>query len=166
MARVCAIVTSMTPKLEPWPERKQVLVYCPPKRERLYRWLDVLKLIRFNPDFHFVCLGREEEELWPNQENRPLISDPAEYREVLCQSRCLLRLTEHDGMSIMVQEALALGRNVVWTADWSYIYGPEDLHEAMKTNYDDVNQIEHIEWFIRHNTQELGKCIEEAAKCT
>ena len=44
----------------------------------------------------------------------------------------LLRLTEHDGLSNMVMESLAMNRHVVWTYDFPYVHQSEKEFEKVQ----------------------------------
>lgn len=105
--------------LPPMPERFSVL--CKIADDWLYGSDIILKLAKDLPNVRFLVV--------PGKDVRPswLLSRSAEAPnliflgwkdnmfEVYRQTTVLLRLTKHDGLSYMVVESLALGRQVIWS---------------------------------------------------
>lgn len=99
----------------PLPERFSVVTYIRDERPLFYGWQKVLALAHVFPDIPVQVLGTRGQfatETPPNVEFCGWIDDPL---PVLETNTVLVRMTEHDGLSGLVVEALALGRHVVWT---------------------------------------------------
>jgi hypothetical protein len=100
--------------IAPFPKSFRVLTYLPEPRRSFYGEERVYVLARQMPEVHFTVLG-------PGRRNAtapPNVSFVGYVRDVpshIDASTALLRLTEHDGASVLVLEALARGRHVLWT---------------------------------------------------
>ncbi len=97
----------------PLPEEFTVLTYLPPARAEFYGCSIVYRLAAQLPAVRFLVAGNSgpDSSAPPNVQFLGWVeSMPSVY------PRCsaLLRLTEHDGLSFMVLEALAAGRHVIW----------------------------------------------------
>jgi len=113
-AQVVPIVPAEDPELLEFPADPAVLVYCPEGREELYGWQRTLDVAALCPGITFGVLRRSGEPPLPNV---VLLGTVPHHlmRAAYLESRAVLRLTRHDGMSLSVLEALGHGRRVVWT---------------------------------------------------
>jgi hypothetical protein len=109
-------VPALLPAWDPpaLPKRPTFLVYLPEGREAFYGWQLVVEAAASFPAGRFLVL-----------KHRPIAHAPANVEflgniefskmpSLFAASTALLRLPEHDGMSLMVLEALAFGRYVIW----------------------------------------------------
>jgi glycosyltransferase involved in cell wall biosynthesis len=114
----------------PLPQTFRVLTYLPEPRRSFYGERRVYTIARAMPDVEFVVLG-------PGQRNPsapPNVTFAGYVREVSSQidaSSVILRLTEHDGQSILVLEALARGRHVIWTHACPGVHATRDTDDAL-----------------------------------
>jgi hypothetical protein len=104
--------------LAPLPREFSVLVFLPnakPDTLWLYGWDHVLEIARRFPEMRFTLVGLSENQgvdAPSNIRNAGYLSNLA---PVFKDSTVLLRLPRHDGLSWMVQEALAQGRHVIYS---------------------------------------------------
>jgi hypothetical protein len=105
------------------PEKFVVLTYLPPGKPEFYGERTIVKLAERFPEIIFLAVAtpttnRNTE--WPsNLIPVGWVDDMAElYREITL----LIRLTQHDGLSFMVLEALANGRHVIWGYPFTGVY--------------------------------------------
>lgn len=108
------IAADIHPVLAPFPQRFTVLTYLPAPRRTFYGEDKVYAIARSLKATRFLVVGGggRSPSAPPNVEFLGWIEDMA---SVIDASTVLLRLPEHDGQSMMVLEALARGRHVVWT---------------------------------------------------
>lgn len=104
--------------LPPLPSPKEspftILTYLPERRSAFYGADTVLRLARALPEVQILVTGARDlsADTPPNVRCLGWVDDmPPLY----ARSHLLLRLPRHDGLSFMVQEALAYGRSVVWS---------------------------------------------------
>jgi hypothetical protein len=97
----------------PLPDSFTVLTYLPPARAEFYGRSRVYRIAARLPDVRFLVAGNSGPDL-----GAPANVEFTGWVEAMekLYPRCtvLLRLTEHDGLSFMVLEALAAGRHVIW----------------------------------------------------
>lgn len=111
-AKVIRYLQQETP---PLPETFTVVTYIPDDRPDFYGWEAILHLAQRFPHLPVRVLkaeGHFASEVPSNITFLGWIEDPY---PVLKNATLLVRITQHDGYSGMVQEALALGRYVIWT---------------------------------------------------
>jgi glycosyltransferase involved in cell wall biosynthesis len=109
-------------ELPPMPERFSVL--CKIADDWLYGSDTFLKLAKDLPDVRFLVVPGKDKQ--PSKlltkirevSNVDFLGWKNDMLEVYKQSSALLRLTAHDGLSYMVVEALALGRQVIWSHNY------------------------------------------------
>jgi len=105
--------------LPPMPERFSVL--CKIADDWLYGSDIILKLAKDLPDVRFLIVpGKDIQPSWllsrvAEAPNLIFLGWKDNMFEVYRQTTVLLRLTRHDGLSYMVVESLALGRQVIWS---------------------------------------------------
>ena len=99
--------------LKPLPEEFRVLAYAPAAREDLYGVDVLLRLIRLMPHIQFDIIGgyRAAEDL-PNVTWHGWLDDVG---PALDASTVLVRPTRHDGMPLVLLDALARGRYAIWS---------------------------------------------------
>ena len=92
--------------------------------DRLYGGDILLKLAKDLPNVTFLVVpGEDVQPSWllsrmEKMTNLVYLGWRDDMLEVYKQSAVLLRLTRHDGLSYMVVESLALGRQVVWSHNY------------------------------------------------
>jgi len=114
----------------PLPERFTVLTYLPEPRRDFYGRDAVYAIARAFPDADFFVAGRGGADHDAPQNVR-FLGHVDDLRERLDASTVLLRLPEHDGKPMMVLEALARARHVVWTYPLPAVRtvaSPEEAH--------------------------------------
>lgn len=110
----------------PLPERFGLVTYIRDERPEFYGWEKILTLARSFPEIPIRVLGTRGEfaaDVPANVEFCGWIEDPL---PVLEAATVLVRVPEHDGLSGLVVEALALGRHVVWTY---HLPGVHQVHD-------------------------------------
>ncbi len=108
-------IIGVTPNREtPIPHDKfEVLTYLPEPRRDFYGRSHVYEVANKSPDVNFLIVGAgpRDSQAPPNVEFFGWLPD---ITHLLDRSTMVLRVPEHDGMSLMVLEALAQGRYVAW----------------------------------------------------
>lgn len=122
------------------PQNFTVLVYLPQSRPEFYGAEIVKRLIEQHPEMRFLLLGHN-----PCKQARPNVTAlPVDFNrdmnEVYNQSSVLLRLTEHDGLSNMVLEALANDLPVVWTYSLPHVITVERRYEAVEKTLNELRE--------------------------
>jgi glycosyltransferase involved in cell wall biosynthesis len=104
------------------PERFTVLVYVPRSRGDFYGRREYERLIRAfaGRPIRFIVVGGGEC-FAPDGADVISLGWCADLRGVYAQSTVLLRLTKHDGLSLMTLEALSYGRYVLWSRDFPFV---------------------------------------------
>ena len=118
-----------SPPPAPLPKVFRALTYLPEPRRAFYGEQRVYELARRLPGVTFTVLGPGgvDPNAPPNVIFTGLVDDVAARID---SSSVLLRLTDHDGMSILVLEALARGRHVIWTHRYPGVAGATTTEEA------------------------------------
>ena len=115
-------VTAVSPGDPPsvLPDRFSVLTYLPEPRREFYGEALVYRLARALPQIPFDVVGNGA----PNPQAPPNVRFCGYVRNMpdrLERSVVLLRQPEHDGKSMLVLEALARGRHVIWNYDFPHV---------------------------------------------
>ncbi len=108
------------PPVRPFPDTFRVLTYLPEPRRDFYGASAVYEVARNMPrvPFRVVGIGRPSPEAPDNVEFLGYVNDMPHR---LDESTVLLRLPEHDGKSMLVLEALARGRHVIWNYEFPHV---------------------------------------------
>ncbi len=99
-------------RLPDFPEQFTVLAYLRPGRESFYGAEAVRRVARELPGARVVVAGCDR--LAGAPPNVHCLGWVADMAPVYARAHVLLRMPVHDGLSFMVQEALAHGRHAVW----------------------------------------------------
>ncbi|MCM1157280.1 MAG: hypothetical protein NC300_02130 [Bacteroidales bacterium] len=110
------------------PDKHAALVYLPKGREDFYRGDIVRELAVRNPDidFHIVANDQYNPLDLPNVVFHGKL-DSEKMNALYRQISVLVRLPEHDGLSMMVIEALAKGKQVLYRYEHPYVYTPDSM---------------------------------------
>jgi glycosyltransferase involved in cell wall biosynthesis len=122
---------STGPPVADFPRDFRVLTYLPEPRRDFYGAPIVFAAARAMPDVHFdvVGAGKPSPEAPPNVAFHGVVKDMASRID---GSVVLLRQPEHDGKSMLVLEALARGRHVVWNYDFPYVRTARTVDEVLE----------------------------------
>ncbi len=107
-----------------------VVTYLPEPRRAFYGEKSVYAVARACPEivFNVVGDGHANAAAPPNVRFLGYVQNMA---HVLDTSTVLLRMPEHDGKSMLVLEALARGRHVIWTYDFPGVHQVASVTEAI-----------------------------------
>jgi glycosyltransferase involved in cell wall biosynthesis len=124
-------VTAVEPaaQLAPLPERFSVLTYLPEPRRGFYGERTIYEIAAEFPEIPFTVVGRGE----PNRaapRNVTFAGYVDDMPDRIDASTVLLRLPKHDGKSMLVLEALARGRHVIWNYDFPGVHYAGDTANA------------------------------------
>ena len=125
------------PEVKPLPEKFSVLAYLPDERHRFYGSEYIHRLAEDFPNVEFNVVSGNGGQ-YPEKKNVHYLGFRKDMDYIYANTNVLIRMVEHDGFSLCVQEALANGRHVIY----SY---PND-HCRFASNYEDI--IKHIEALI------------------
>jgi glycosyltransferase involved in cell wall biosynthesis len=105
----------------PLPDRFTLLAYQRSARPEFYGKEELEALIRlFSPRIDFLIVGGGEPDVPPGARVTNL-GWTESLADVYRRSTALLRFTHRDGLSLMVLEALAFGRYVLWTKELPFV---------------------------------------------
>jgi glycosyltransferase involved in cell wall biosynthesis len=115
-------------KLKPLPKQFSILAYLPSNRYELYNAKDIIKLAEQMHNTRFFIVGT-------NGENLPKLKNVTYLGWVKMETlypkvTVLLRIPKHDGMSLMVLEALSAGRYVVYSNPFPFCHDFVDINET------------------------------------
>jgi hypothetical protein len=99
----------------PLPDHLTVLSYLPDEKPELYRRDWLLQLAQDLPAVHFFIVGGSGVGLASVPPNLRFLGHIKDLGLIYGQTSLLVRVVAHDGAPRMVQEALALGRQVIWS---------------------------------------------------
>ncbi len=143
------------------PEQYTVVSYMPLNRVGFYGWSKVVEVARLCPDIRFIFFGTNEQirialfDLPPNIERRGWVN----IHDLLRESNCLLRLTNHDGFPKCVIEAKQHNRVVITNQEMPYVVqmsepaeiaaflrgrpqpNPEGCEYYKNFNYDEIKRV-------------------------
>jgi len=115
--------------IAPLPKVFRVLTYLPEPRREFYGEKRVYEIARRMPDARFTVLGPGGVDR-SAPENVTFAGHVNDVPARIDASTALLRLTQHDGASVIVLETLARGRHVVWTHDYPGVRVAHDTDQA------------------------------------
>lgn len=154
-------------ELSDMPSRHSVLVYLPEGREEFYGASIVFELARReqNVDFHIVANNGMRGVGLGNIKFHGFL-DGKEMEELYREITILFRYPKHDGLSMMVIEALGMGKNVLYKYEHPYVVTPkseaiDDIYKVFKNMLDSpirINKEGHDfvkEFYSQENVMEL-----------
>lgn len=141
-AEVMPIVPGLVlQKLKPLPRKLTVLAYLPESSYALYNADNVIKLAEQMPDTNFMIVGTDGTEL-PKLPNITYLGW-VKMTEIYPKATVLLRIPKHDGMSLMVLEALLAGRYVIYSNDFPFCHKFTDMNDA-KSYVEQIKKTKHL----------------------
>jgi hypothetical protein len=117
-----------------WPELNKVFVYLPETRQEFYGGETIFNLARSLPDVEFL-ITRNTGETAPHLPNMKFMGFVDDMGSIWKQSKIYVRLTEHDGLSHTVIEALSRGKHVIWSHEYPFCFKAstfEDVKNAIQ----------------------------------
>jgi hypothetical protein len=136
---VKAQVVPLTPasipaEVKELPVKFVALTYLPPGKELFYGSAHIVRLAEQYPEIVFLAVAASPTEPHPEWPANIIpvgwVDNMEElYREVTV----LIRLTDHDGLSFMVLEALANGRYVIWSYPFDGVYQATEYSKLAQT---------------------------------
>ncbi len=125
------VLSDISTNISKMPNDHAVLVYLPKGREEFYGYDIVNKLTNDYPDILFYIVANDRASLFNSSNVRMLGNVPIEKMEdVYDNISILLRIPAHDGLSMMVLEALAKGKNIIYKYDFPYTHKANNYIEA------------------------------------
>lgn len=112
----------------PAPEKHMVLSYIPETREQFYGMEILKELARRHPEVPFCIVandGKNDSNKLPNIHYMGRVGRQ-EMAELYGKCSVLFRYPEHDGMPVMVLEAMGLGRQVIHRYPFAHVITPEN----------------------------------------
>lgn len=122
--------------VEEMPIDHRVLVYLPTERIKFYGGDYIKQLAKDFPNIKFYIVANENKEEFKNYQNIINIGRVSldKMEEVYRKISILIRMVEHDGLSLMLMEALAKGKEVIYSYDFPYTYKSKD-YVSLKQNF-------------------------------
>ncbi|MBR4123687.1 MAG: hypothetical protein IKT93_04650, partial [Clostridia bacterium] len=121
----------------PAPKKHSVLSYIPEFREDFYGISLVKKIAEHfkNIDFYIIANeGKNDTEKLPNMYYSGYLN-ATELKNLYAKCSVLFRFPEHDGLPVMMLEALGSGREVVYCYNFPYVHTPKsrDVNDIIET---------------------------------
>ena len=153
-----------TPIVKPIPEKFTILAYLPDNRHRFYGSEYIHKLADDFPNIEFNIIAGEGGQ-YSFKNNVHYLGYQNEMSDIYSNSNVLIRMVEHDGFSLCVQEALAHGRHVIYSYKSDYCnfaskYSEVKGHIESLISNPSINMEGHN--FIKRefNPQKISKTVE------
>lgn len=108
-----------------------ILAYVPEFRSEFYRLPMILDLAKRRPDLHFHITAHSGSGIGHFQ-NVTFHGWTDDLETLWLKCRVLLRMTEHDGLSHSVVEALSRGKHVIWTQPYPCCRQAINVDEALR----------------------------------
>jgi hypothetical protein len=160
------------PVLPPLPEVFTILAYLPRQRTAFYGGGQVELLMRdfLGKPVRFIIVGGGMVDAPPGAFVENLGWTHA-LADVYARSTVLCRFTSNDGLALMVLEALAMGRHVVWTKNFPFVHNVASYEDVKRTITELLEKhtsgLLGLQWeasqYIR-NGYAPGRCIEGLAR--
>jgi len=134
------IPSGMNYNIAEMPTNHSVLVYLPEGNEEFYG-LDFVKLLAEKyPEIKFNIVANSNKEILPLKNVCFLGKLTLEEMEKLYNEiSILLRLPKHDGLSLMLLEALAKGKEVIYSFEFPYTYTIDNTSDLTNVFNDIIN---------------------------
>lgn len=114
-ARCVTLASARVPQMLPaLPKEFIILTYLPQPRRDFYGQRAVCEAARAMPDVRFIAIGRGTPDA-AAPSNVEYVGEVSNVEQYIDAASVLVRMTQHDGLSQNVVEALARGRHVIWT---------------------------------------------------
>lgn len=116
--------------------KKGVLVYLPEDRLDFHRRSTIIRVAAKFPSVNFHIVANNEETR-KRRENLFFYGwlDDKEMESIWSKVNVLLRIPQHDGLPLMILEALARGKYVIWNYPFDYCYNVkniQDIEQALR----------------------------------
>ena len=121
------------PTPPPLPRDFTVLVYLPPSRTAFYGSSELGWIVRTftGKPVRFLVVGGGDINL-PNNAQVENVGWRYSLPDIYSRSSVLVRFTPRDGLSLMVLEALAFGRHVLWTKEFPFVKHVISVQDIVK----------------------------------
>lgn len=112
------------------PNKHQVLTYLPEGREEFYGIEAIRHLASKYKEINFNIVANTNKSLLDYDNVKFLGYVKLEDMDkIYDETSILIRLPEHDGLSLMLLEALLKGKEVIYTYDFPYVFTPQNLKD-------------------------------------
>ncbi len=143
------LVPTLNIAVNPLPEKFRALIYLPETKYNFYNGPLMEKLARDFPSINFFVVGNETSR--NDRSNIQFLGHVKNMEEVYKETSVLVRIPRHDGLSLMVLEALASGRHVIYNHKFpncfyakTYQDACEALDQIMKNESINLEGVEYI----------------------
>jgi glycosyltransferase involved in cell wall biosynthesis len=113
------------------PDANRIFVYLPEFREEFYNNRIIFQLAQAMPDVEFLITQHSGKNA-PQLANVKYLGWLPDIDQVWNEVKILIRITDHDGLSHSVLEALSRGKQVVWSERFPHCYYAKTFDEAKK----------------------------------
>jgi hypothetical protein len=122
------IPSTMFSDISLMPDKHAVLVYAPEGRELFYGMDYVKELAKLYPEIEFHVVANSNDNLFMDNVIFHGILSLPEMTNIYNKISILFRFPEHDGLSMMLLEALAKGKHVIYPYPFPYVHMPASRH--------------------------------------
>lgn len=130
----------MEKELSKLPQEHGIISYLPQGKEDFYGIEYIKEAANSFPEIPFYIVGNKEDSL--NIKNVHFLGkiSQEEMNELYNKTTILVRLPKHDGLSLMLLEALIKGKEVLYCYDFPYTKHIQNLEQLIKTLRDIVSK--------------------------
>lgn len=116
-------------------KRHAVLTYIPKGREKFYGMHYIHELARIYPDISFHIVANDNDSIKLKNVFFHGMLNKVEMEKLYNETTILFRFPEHDGLSMMLLEALAKGKQVIYPYEFPYVETPKsrELQDVLDT---------------------------------
>lgn len=131
-ARCVTLASAQVPQVLPaLPKQFAILTYLPQPSRDFYGQRAIFEAARAMPDVRFTAIGRGSPEA-AAPSNVEYVGEVSNIEQYIDAASVLVRMTQHDGLSQNVVEALARGRHVIWTYPYPGVLQACSQHELIE----------------------------------
>lgn len=122
--------------IEEMPSEHSALAYLPTEKVKFYGGDYIKQLAKDFPNIKFYIVANENKDEFKDYENIINLGRVSleKMEEVYQKISILIRIVEHDGLSLMLMEALAKGKEVIYSYDFPYTY-KSNSYISLKENF-------------------------------
>jgi len=131
-AKYVPVVNSIFPnETLPLPKQFSILAYLPDERHEFYGSKYIHRLAKDFPEVNFYIVAGKGGQ-YPIKKNVKYLGFQKDMKSIYMQVNLLIRMVDHDGFSLCVQEALFYGRHVIYSYDNQFCFKAENYSEVKK----------------------------------
>lgn len=127
------VLSDISYEVEDMPIEHAILTYLPTNSVKFYGGENIKRLASEFPNIKFYVVANENKNEFKDQKNIINLGKISlkEMEKIYKKISILIRQVEHDGLSLMLLEALAKGKEVIYSYEFPFTYESKD-YESLK----------------------------------